>query len=397
MGEVDAPAPDLRPLLYHDQLVAYLKQYESEIWEWSASLEIRDRQSEALRADLLRETYRLSAESHPQPYTLCVQVTEKLALAAPVTLYQAGGPQMNASLAYLPGEIHVVLHGPVLERLDQAELLALLGHEIAHYRLWSERDGEIHTAERILRQTLADPRASPSHRESARLFALHTELYADRGGALAGSDPSAAIAALVKVHTGIASADPAAYLRQAEELAAVDNSTARGQTHPEIFLRAQAVDKWWRRDPTLDDWLPQRVRGPLAIGQLDLLSQNELTALTRILIAAYLRSSELVSEIQQNQVKAYFPDWSAAESDAAAELPSIPDVDLATQRYLMTVLVDLALADEELREESLLKTGRFAQRLDTLEPLLDVLKREAKLPRRELDPLTRRLRKAVEA
>lgn len=66
---------------------------------------------------------------------------------------------MNATLFFLPGEVHVVLQGPVLERLQGIELLALFGHELAHYRLWSEHGGDY----------IVTDRGHRSHGQSAML------------------------------------------------------------------------------------------------------------------------------------------------------------------------------------------------------------------------------------
>lgn len=397
MGEVELSAPVLRPLPYHREVVAYLKEHEPEIWDWSISLEARELQAEELRTALLRETYRLSPDSHPKAHEAAMRVAERLGITAPVTLYQAGGPSMNAGLTYLPEEIHVVLHGPVLERLDSTELVALLGHEIAHYRLWSEEAGDILTADRILRQTVADPRASASHGETARLFQLHTELYADRGAALAGADPGPAISTLVKIQTGIDSADPAAYLRQAEELETADSSASKARSHPEIFLRAQAVDKWWRGDAGLDDWLRRRLRGPLAVQRLDLVGQLEATRLTRRLVGDFLRRSEFTSEAHSNQAKTYFPDWAGTgNADDKVDAAMVAEIDPATRQFLAAVILDLALCDEEVREEGMMEAGRYAQSLELVEPLLETLRRDVRLSKREIDALNRRLRKEAQ-
>ena len=70
-------------------------------------------------------------------------------------------------------------------------------------------------ADRILNDAVAAPNASGSHRETLRRYALHTELFADRGGAVAAGAVAPAISTLVKVQTGIGTVDAAAYLRQA--------------------------------------------------------------------------------------------------------------------------------------------------------------------------------------
>jgi len=74
--------------------------------------------------------------------------------------------------------------------------------------------------------------------------------------------------------------DAASYLKQAAELDAA-GSTSQGNSHPEAFLRAQAVDRWWNGDAELNSWIDARLRGPLSLATLDLPRQHELTAITR--------------------------------------------------------------------------------------------------------------------
>ena len=42
---------------------------------------------------------------------------------------------MNAALCFVADEIHRRFHGPVLEKLSRDARIALLGHEMAQYRL----------------------------------------------------------------------------------------------------------------------------------------------------------------------------------------------------------------------------------------------------------------------
>ncbi len=239
---IDIKADRLSPLKYHENLIAYLASEERAVWEWSQSAEVRQQQADEMRDAMLRQTYRLEPEGHPDVYAACKQAMEKLGIVAPVTLYQAADGMMNASLCFIPGEVHLIFYGPILEKLSAHELLALMGHELAHFRLWTDRDGAFYNASRILDHALSYSDATSSHRETARLFSLHTELYADRGAALVADSTDPAIAVLVKTMTGISAVDPAAYLRQAEELDAKAEKSD-GQSHPEVFLRARALDK----------------------------------------------------------------------------------------------------------------------------------------------------------
>jgi Peptidase family M48 len=397
MSDVGRQAEHLFPHSYHNAVVNYLKNSEPTVWAWASSLEVLEEHTSDLRALLLRETYRLTPESHAGAYAACHLVMQRLGINAPATLYQAGDGAMNASLYYMPGEVHVVLHGAVLERLNEQELIALLGHELSHYQLWSGHNGDFHTAERILKHTLADPSAAASHYETSRLYDLHTEMYADRGAAVAAGAVLPAISALVKVHTGLNSVDPLAYLQQAEELENADKGISKGLSHPESYLRAQALDKWWRNDDMLSSWLRKRLQGPLSMDRLDLSDQLELTALTRKFIARFLQQELLQSERVLTQVRGYFPDWSSNESIALAEEFGSDRIDDGVREYLNYVMLDLVLADAEIREPALLEAAKAARGMGSLDSFLVALKKDAGMHKRDLDKLARQLAKAADA
>jgi len=68
-------------------------------------------------------------------------------VAAPVTLYQAGGDGANAALFYLRDEVHIVFQGKIATALKEDEFRALLGHEIGHHRLFHEDGGAYRVAD----------------------------------------------------------------------------------------------------------------------------------------------------------------------------------------------------------------------------------------------------------
>ena len=99
------------------------RQKRLDIWQWYASNKVRDEQAEAVRFELLKSTYRLERETQPEIYATAEDVARKLGLDSPVTIYQAQNPQgLNASLAYVPGEAHIVLHGPVSFEADRGRV-----------------------------------------------------------------------------------------------------------------------------------------------------------------------------------------------------------------------------------------------------------------------------------
>jgi hypothetical protein len=384
---------NLQPLAYHLKVVDYLRRHEAEVWRWASARSADAEHRESLRALLLRDTYRIEEQSHAGVHQALAQAMERLGIVAPATLYQSPGQEMNAALVFVPGEVHIVLQGPVLDRLSQDELLAIFGHELAHYLLWSRDEGRFLIADRILGDALASPGASASQRETYRRYTLHTELFADRGGAVAAGAVGPAVSTLVKVQTGIGTVDPAAYLRQASEIESSEAGASTAHSHPETFIRARALALWWEGAQGLDGWIDSRLHGRLALQQLDLPGQLRLQELTRGFLAYFLGGTELASDAVLAQVRMLFPDWSEQEAVTAPETLGEQEVDDGVRNYLNALMLDIALADADQRDNALLRAGQVARQLGSLDGLLRNLRRDAGFGKRELDRYERQLAK----
>src|SRR5665213_1053837 len=146
------PAPSVvfpQPVPYQWTLCEYLKTEQRELWNWFSSNRVRTEHAENVRLELLKSTYRIDRETQPAPYSRAHELAARFGIEAPITIYQAhsaGG--MNAALAYVPGEVHLILHGAVLTALAPVEFDAMLAHELSHFLLYHKWDGEFHvTAE----------------------------------------------------------------------------------------------------------------------------------------------------------------------------------------------------------------------------------------------------------
>lgn len=388
-----APHRDLAPLTYHQNLVSYLKRTEPEAWAW-ASANLAAQQSAQVKDAMLRQTYRLEPEGHPSVFEACSMAMDRLGLDAPATLYQAADGAMNAALYFVPGEIHLVFSGPTLERLSADELLALMGHELAHFKLWSSDNNAHFTASRILDLALADTSAKPSHLEAARLLSLYTELYADRGAALVVGDASPAVSMLVKVMTGLASVDPAAYLRQAQEIETA-SMKSEGHSHPESYLRARALELWWQNADELEPWLDRRLRGPLSISTLDLMGQVQLTQTTRGFLAQFISQIESPSEEVLTQARCFFPDFDFRETALDLKEISGDKIDDATRDYFIALMFDCALADPEAGDVIWQLTAKVATEIAAEDQLKTALRRDLKWTKKAIDGLLKRAPKAL--
>jgi hypothetical protein len=388
------PVLDLAPFEYHADIVAYLKENEPEAWNWSQSSEVRQQQVDELRDSMLRNTYRLERETHASVYEACARAMTALEISAPVTLYQAADGMMNAALCYIPGEVHLIFYGPILEKLSSSELLALMGHELAHYLLWTRDEGAYLNAGRVFEHAISYPDTKPSHQETARLFSLYTELFADRGAALAAAEVPPAISLLVKTMTGMTTVDPDAYLRQAREL---DEKAERsdGQSHPEAFLRAQALDLWWNKADNCDDWINSRIRGPLSIETLDVLRQDELSSLTRGFFARVIKEAGFESEEALTQIRRFFPDFQSQEVPIEIEQIAKDKIDEATRSYFVALMFDCAMSDPDTRDELMLAAAKIARAMGAEDVLVTALKRDLKWPKAATDKLLVKAAKAA--
>lgn len=386
---------ELLPLPYQQEVVNYLKTQEPEVWTWASSISTQEQHIAEVKTNLLKETYRLDAAAYPKPYALLNQAKDKLGIKVPVTLYQASESAMNASLCFLPDEAHIVITGPILDYLNEQELLAVWGHELSHYLLWSNYAGEFHVADRILNHVCADANATASHLETARLYALFTEIFADRGAAFVTESPQPAISSLVKVHTGMRHVDAMSYLKQAKEVNSSASVLSQGISHPENYLRAEALDKWWNQHPDADDWVHQHFRGSINLARLDIVAQTQLMDLTRRFIAAILTPELYGSEHVLLQVKNYFPDWSEKQTKLDLTQFNSKTLDVSALKFLSYVMLDLALADTEMQELALINMGTVAAKIGAGDEFLKAVEEDAGFEKREKDKLLRLVSKAI--
>lgn len=379
-------------LNYHEAIADWLNQNERGIWDWFSNLKLQEEQNEETRDLLLKQTYRLSRESHRTAYECCEIAMTKLGVEAPVTLYQAGDGAMNAALFFIPGEIHVVLYGPVLDKLSEIELTALFGHEISHYLLWTLNDRRYRIAQQIIDDSVQQSAGEHALYETARLYLLSTEVFADRGAAIAAGGPEAAIAVLLKVMTGLSATDPKAFLEQAAELDAKGDIT-KTASHPETYMRALFIDRWCReanRGEAVDDWVLERLKGSMAIGSLDLIDQERLTVITRQLFALFLHDSDLASAVVVTQVNQFFPDWKGdSETRLDPEACKAIAQDRSIREYLIALIVDLAHADPDQTEEMLVRGGKFAAGMGWEEDYRDNLKALLRMRKPQVDRIMR--------
>ncbi|HKS38502.1 MAG TPA: M48 family metalloprotease [Verrucomicrobiae bacterium] len=355
----------LTPLPYHVEVRDYLKAQEPDLWNWFSSAQAQADYTESLRLELLKSTYRLDPESHPDLYRDAEQVKAALQLDVPLTLYQAQhSPQPNAALYYIPGEGHLVLSGPVLSLLAADELKSVIGHELAHYHLWRRDGGDFHVADRLLEAAAHDPRASNSYIQSARWYQLYTEIFADRGSLDVTGNVHTVVSSLVKIQTGLPHVSAASYLKQAEEIFQKSRVTTAELSHPEAFIRARALALWAERADAATCQINAMIEGSPALDEVDLIGQVRLTRLTRRLLEHLLRPKWFQTDATLGHAKLFFDDFQATTKTDPVLLEELKFSDPKLREYLCYLLLDFVAADPELDELPLAASLELAKQLE---------------------------------
>lgn len=380
----------LEPLPYHESIRDYLKANEPEVWQWYASQQTRNDRAEDVRFDLLKSTYRVDRESQESLYATAEHVARTLSLDVPITIYQAQSPLgPNASLAYLPGEAHVVLHGDVAAALTEPELQALLAHELSHLLLWQGWDGELLIVDQVLSAMTHDAVADTPHFQTARLFGLYNEIFCDRGSLYVVGDPLTVVSMLVKVHTGLTDVNAESYLRQAEEIYSKGSTATAEVTHPEAFIRARALKIWHDGDADATAKIASMIAGPPSFSELDLLGQQQVAALTRRMIDVLLAHDWFRSDPVLSHARLFFDDYAVpvpAHQDPALAAEIKTD-DPPLQDYYCYVLMDFVAADRDLEELPLAAALTLAETLGIKDRLSELARKELRLRKKQLDKI----------
>jgi hypothetical protein len=354
---------------YHRGVLSQVRRVDERAW---AALLDGDARDDGLSDVLLRNTYRLEAESHAELHAAGRRAAEALGLQVEIEFFQAqGAGQPNASLLHQGDRAVILFEGPLLERLDADELTAVCGHELAHRVLWTLEDGAYLAVDRLLDAAAADARTPAQYLETHRRWVMACELFADRGALVACGDLGTTVSALLKVQTGLGSVDPAAYLRQAGEL---DLSTgSRGTSHPEGVARAWALQNW-----LADEDVEVLLTGPLDVDSSDLLDAALLREVSMDFAAHIAQAEGLRSDTVATYAAGFadppgplgvpggavprFDEPLAIRPVDGSPIPRPRPLTGATRQYLCYLLLDLATADPELGDDGLIASLGLARR-----------------------------------
>ncbi|MET8148217.1 M48 family metallopeptidase [Actinoplanes sp. NPDC049668] len=209
------------------------------------------------RLSYLAGAIRVDHRQYPRVYQRFTEAAATLDVAELPELYVEQSPMINGQAIGMDKPFIVITTGAV-EKLDDEELRALLGHEIGHVR---SGHAVYKTIMMILTRWAASLAWMPVGAITLRaiIVAMYewwrkAELSADRAGLLAGQDPAASLRLLMKLAGGgdLSQIDTAAFLEQAAEYEGGGDlrdsihklGMTAWSTHPVPVARASELRRW---------------------------------------------------------------------------------------------------------------------------------------------------------
>jgi Zn-dependent protease with chaperone function/uncharacterized tellurite resistance protein B-like protein len=381
-------AADVKELFNDYRVGDYLEAFEEQ----------QRQRSRGLREKLLKEGIRLTDRLSPRIYRLFGEICQALELEAQPEIFCLSNPDINA-FAMLDvqekGTYSLVgVTSGALEKLTDAELKSILGHELGHFLYGNNR------LNALLSQDQNNPSITvlPPLGESLFLrWRKKAEVSGDRVGLLAGQDFLASATSLMKATFGLSeknlNLDIDALLSQVDEIKGHPEMMEETfASHPVLPIRLRALELFSRSDKAKRHGYP-------AIG--DLLKDDELEtavdelinltrrypfkrdheAVMRIvaLAGALLLASD--KDISDDEVKVlihilqhFFTDDPEREivtnkEEILQRLPGEIEVvkkadDLEAKTFVLSRLADIALADGALMDAEGAVILQVAQWLD---------------------------------
>jgi hypothetical protein len=385
------------PFKYQTKLRDELKA-QTKTWEWFSSVKVKVEQLQDFKTNLLKNAYRLEKEQNAELYDKVNLTKEKLGLSVDVTLYQAQNTiECNAGISYSPGEAHIVFSGPILKLLSGNELLSVIAHELSHLSLFSIENTEYEITDRIITSIANDRRTDDVYIETARLYKLYMELYCDRGSLFVTGNIETVLSGLIKINTGLEKVSVPSYLKQVDEILAIDNLKAENETHPENYIRVKALNLWHIEGEKSELSINKIIEGEMNLASLDIFKQEKLKDLTFELIKIiikpkWIRTTELMSLAQQYQSEFIHND----NIEITEELVNkIGIVSKSVKEYFSYILLDFALVDPSLKDLPMGVAFQLAENLGLKEYFNEAVKKELKLTSRKLLDLQNKTTKAL--
>lgn len=394
-------------LPFHDALIDELKAREPQSWEWFANqLETEASRKEQLTS-ILKSNARISEGSAPELEAALAIAKQQLDERRPITLYRAIGASLATAGIYVQtDQLHIIVSGNLESLLDPEELAALMGHELGHARLMDECGGELAIADQML-GACSQQSGSGVWQETDRRLRLLNEIACDRAALHVTGSLLATVGMLLKVVTGSARVSAVDYLQQAEEIFEREGKWdgqqgSQGHSHPEEHIRVLALRWWDQRKRDAESDIQRLIEGRSDLTRLTLIDQKRWQHWTEQLIRHVLASAWRATEASLAHARLYDPILPTSGPIRATTSLELLQADLEfagpeLRDYACFVLLDFATCDPALDDLAIAQAIHLSRGLQLEARLLELLKRELKMRKRQLDSLGKKATDLLQA
>lgn len=388
----------LEPFYYHKRLKEHFKS-RKKTWDWFSGKNLKEKQIQEFKADLLKNTYRMDREAYPDLYETADEICEKLTIDAHVFIYQENNStQYNAGISIINSEAHIVLSGNLIGLLTKEEMKVLLAHELSHYLFYKVENEEFEIVQRIILALANDTRSEDAIIETARIFQLYLELFCDAGSLEVCGDYKVIISTLVKLNTGLSEVNADSYLEQAKEIMKGEKEASKHQSHPESYIRSLAIFLRFEKDEDYLDKIEKMICGPLNLNTLDIFEQVEMSDFTEDIIQLIIRPKWINTATVMNLCVKYYSSFSKSENVETIEniAEEIEAVHHSVRDYVCYVLLDFAKVDSDLEGLGIAHTLQIAELLSLTKEYEKIIRKELKLSARDFKLMQEKVVKELE-